>query len=233
MVCVCLAGAKSAFSLAGDGMVGIIFFSVNSLLQFQDLEESCGRLDGDWLRKVRAIVLAGGKSRRMGRDKASLLLLGQSLVDWAVQAACGSGLSASVIRKDLAPNKGPLGGVQTAFQRFEEEWMVFLACDAPFLGSEAVNRLLQAGRQSHLAAFYVVAGRLGFPFLLSRRELPAVEESLRQGLCAVKELARRVRSVKIPVAKADQWRFHNINTEDDWAEARSLAAERQSAGLPL
>lgn len=169
----------------------------------------------------------------MGRDKASLLLLGRPLVDWAVQTACGSGLPASVIRKDLAPNKGPLGGVQTAFQRFEEEWMIFLACDAPFLGSEAVNLLLQTGRRSRLAAFYVVAGRLGFPFLLSRRELPVVEESLRRGLCAVKELARRVRSVKIAVDKADQWRFHNINTEDDWAEAKSLLAKRQAVGRPL
>ena len=206
---------------------------MNLLLQSQDSEECFGRLDGDWLRKVRAVVLAGGKSRRMGRDKASLLLLGRSLADWAVQAACGSGLSASVIYKDLLPNKGPLGGVQTAFRRFEEEWMVFLACDAPFLGGEPINRLIQMGRQSRLAVFYVVAGRLGFPFLLSRRELPAVEENLRQGRCAVKELARRVRSVRISAAKVEQWRFHNINTEDDWAVAKSLAAKRQAAGLPL
>ena len=206
---------------------------MNSLLQSQDSEERCGRRNDEWLREVRAVVLAGGKSQRMGRDKASLLLLGRPLVDWAVQAACGSGLPVSVIRKDLATNRGPLGGVQTAFRRFEEEWMVFLACDAPFLGSEAINRLLQAGRQSRLAAFYVVAGRLGFPFLLSRRELSAVEENLRQGLCAVKELDRRIRSVKIPVANTDQWRFHNINTEDDWAVAKRLAAKRQAAGLSL
>ncbi len=169
----------------------------------------------------------------MGRDKASLLLLGRSLVDWSVRAAYGAGLPAGVIREDLLPNKGPLGGVQTAFQCFEEEWMVFLACDVPFLGSEPINRLLQTGRQSRLAVFYVLAGRLGFPFLLSRRELPAVEENLRQGRCAVKELAKKVRSVKISVAKTDQWRFHNINTEDDWTKAKSLAAKRQAAGLSL
>lgn len=206
---------------------------MNLPLQSQDSEERCGRLDGEWLREVRAVVLAGGKSRRMGQDKASLLLLGRPLVDWAVQAACGSGLPANVICKDLSPNKGPLGGVQTAFQRFKEEWIVFLACDAPFLGSEPINRLLQAGRQSRLAAFYVAAGRLGFPFLLSRRELPAVEENLRQGIGSVKELAWRVRMVKISAAKTDLWRFHNINTEGDWAEAKRLAAKRQAGGLPL
>ena len=204
---------------------------MNSLPQFQDSRERCERRNDEWKREVRAVVLAGGKSRRMGRDKASLLLLGRSLVDWAVRAACGAGLPACVIREDLSHNKGPLGGVQTAFRRFEEEWMVFLACDAPFLGSEAVNRLLQAGRRSRLAAFYLAAGRLCFPFLLSRRELPAVEKNLRQGLCAVRELAWRVRSVKISVDKADQWRFHNVNTEEDWAEAKRLAAKRQAAGL--
>ena len=214
-------------------MAKILFFDVNLLLQSQDSGERCGQRDGEWRRKVRAIVLAGGKSRRMGRDKASILLLGRPLADWAVQAACISGLPASVIRKDLSPNKGPLGGVQTAFRRFEEEWMVFLACDAPFLGSEPVKRLLQEGRESRLAVFYIAAGRLGFPFLLSRRELPALEEGLRQGLRAVRELERRIQSVKISVAKADQWRFHNINTEDDWAEAKLLAAKRQAAGLPL
>ena len=204
---------------------------MNLLPQFQDSRERRGQRNDEWRRKVRAVVLAGGKSRRMGRDKTSLLLLGRPLADWAVRAACGAGLPASLIREDLSPNKGPLGGVQTAFRRFEEEWMVFLACDAPFLGSEAVNRLLQAGRQSRLAAFYLTAGHFCFPFLLSRRELPAVEENLRQGLRAVKELAWRVRNVKISVDKADQWRFHNINTEDDWAEAKRLAAKRQSAGL--
>lgn len=214
-------------------MAKILFFDVNLLLQSQDSGERCGQRNGEWRRKVRAIVLAGGKSRRMGRDKASILLLGRPLADWAVQAACVSGLPASVIRKDLSPNKGPLGGVQTAFRRFEEEWMIFLACDAPFLGSEPVKRLLQEGRESRLAVFHIAAGRLGFPFLLSRRELPAVEECLQQGICAVKELARRVRSVKISLAKADQWRFHNINTEDDWMEAKGLASKRQAAGLPL
>ncbi len=180
--------------------------------------------DDGLLRGVRAAVLAGGKSRRLGRDKASLLLQGRPLVDWAVQSAADAGLPTSVIREDSTPGLGPLGGVQTAFECFEEDRLIFLSCDAPFLGNAPVLRLLRAGKQSRPAAFYVAAGCPGFPFLLSRQAAPAVAENLAQGRRSVRELAARLRGVLIPVAKEEQQRFHNINTWADWAEAERIAA---------
>ena len=76
---------------------------------------------------VRCIVLAGGRSRRMGRDKADLLLDGRPLLEWVLQAPRSADLPSDVLRRDRVEGLGPLGGVRTAFERYREDSLLFLA----------------------------------------------------------------------------------------------------------
>jgi molybdopterin-guanine dinucleotide biosynthesis protein A len=130
-----------------------------------------------------AIILAGGDSRRMGRDKAELLLGGQTLLQRAIvtmqqmfpevivsvrqprpglnlpqvcDAQSGEGLQGG----------GPLAGLAAGLDRITTPWAFLVACDMPFIepvmisilagyrsGFQAVVPVVQ-GHQQTLAAFY-------------------------------------------------------------------------------
>ncbi len=104
-------------------------------------------------------ILAGGASRRMGRDKAFVDLGDRKLVEVAAQALAGAGATevfavggdtealARVGLKcvpDQFPGEGPLGGVITALQAATENVVAVLGCDHGATNQEAVTLLLQA-----------------------------------------------------------------------------------------
>lgn len=94
---------------------------------------------------VSGYVLAGGRSSRMGRDKALLELGGKSLVEHAVaklRKVCGevhilgnkpelAGYAPLV--QDLHEGCGPLGGMEAALNHSHREWSLFMPVDMPFI----------------------------------------------------------------------------------------------------
>lgn len=101
-------------------------------------------------------VVAGGRSRRMGRDKALLPWPGGTLIDHAVRrlrAACASvrilsgaerryedrGLQVDV---DAVPEAGPLGAIYTGILQVGGNAGLFLAVDLPFVPVALLRRLL-------------------------------------------------------------------------------------------
>ncbi len=171
---------------------------------------------------VRCVILAGGRSRRMERRKADMDLEGRSLVEWARDAAREAGLAVSVLRQDRMPGLGPLGGVLTAFSRFRAQWLLFLACDMPFLASSTLRQLIRAGIRHDTGVFFASRGRIGFPFLLPRRSAAAVEEQASSGKLSLQDLGARLGAQAIPVAPRQRLRFLNLNTPQDWERARRL-----------
>ena len=153
---------------------------------------------------VSGVVLAGGHSRRMGRDKCALELGGRSLLQRAVDAlevVCGE---VAVVRapeqpppassstrplrqlEDELADGGPLAGIAAGLAATEAEVAIVVACDAPFL-QPGLLRLL-VGRALEGAPL-VVPEHEGRPQLLCsawrRDALPAVRERLEAGVRAV------------------------------------------------
>ena len=122
-------------------------------------------------RKPVIAVLAGGHSRRMGgREKALLKLHGIPLIERVLAAAlplrfqtyviCGNGPSAELqkaiaraqskwgkacdleMTSDLEPDRGPLGGLLSAFVVSSAECILTLACDLPFLTTDLLKVLI-------------------------------------------------------------------------------------------
>ncbi|QBE47933.1 molybdenum cofactor guanylyltransferase [Leucobacter triazinivorans] len=105
---------------------------------------------------IDAVVLAGGRGRRMGgRDKAVLRLGGERLVDRAVAAARGAGArrivvvgpahagtGGVVIVREDPPFTGPLAALAAALPHVRAEWMLLLSCD--LVRPDAVCALLRA-----------------------------------------------------------------------------------------
>ncbi len=137
-----------------------------------------------------AVVLAGGRSARMGRPKAGVELAGRPLAAWVLAAAAEAGLEAVVVAKpgSVLPALGvavwhepeaashPLAGLVAALERAAPRAVLALACDMPFVAPG----LLRA-----LAALDAVAGaaRAGgrlHPF--PGRYAPSALGPLRDGL---------------------------------------------------
>lgn len=102
---------------------------------------------------VSAFILAGGKSARMGTDKAFIELEGRTLLDRTLELAKGITASVSVVGdrakyssfgpvvEDIFPHCGPLGGIHAALRSSQTQLNLILAVDTPFLSSEFLQYL--------------------------------------------------------------------------------------------
>ncbi len=105
-----------------------------------------------------AVILAGGKSLRLGQDKAALIMGDKTLLARIAELAgqfcpnlCVSGRDPAPLGvmatwcPDQTQGLGPIGGIMTALERFAAPCLV-LSCDLPFLDGPTLMRLLAAWR---------------------------------------------------------------------------------------
>ena len=111
---------------------------------------------------VAGFILAGGESRRMGTEKARLVLDGQSFVERIVRElssvtssikVVGDKVSPAEIKlhvnppidiqaaPDIYPQWGALGGVHAALSACSDSWALVVACDFPFVTGELFAKL--------------------------------------------------------------------------------------------
>ena len=157
---------------------------------------------------VSAAVLAGGMSKRMGVDKATLRIVdnGPTMIDLVVQALERVSDDVLIIgtgRRDLAelfrgrarvipdayPGTGPLGGIATAVAAARCSRCVVVACDLPFLNAEVLGSMIAADPAADVT-IPTLAGtsRQGgttvhqtLHALYSKSALPMMERALREG----------------------------------------------------
>ena len=173
-------------------------------------------------------VLAGGLSTRMGRNKGRLRLGQRTMLGEIRVVATTLGLPVRVIRRDLVPRCGPIGGIYTAQKtsRFEAE--LFLACDMPFVSAEWLAALLAVFRQKPRPLFTAVNRVAGFPLLLPQAALPVVEAQMLKRTFSLQELARALRARLIRPPRARRAEFFNVNFPADWQTARRTWDQRKA-----
>jgi molybdopterin-guanine dinucleotide biosynthesis protein A len=113
------------------------------------------------LRETEGVILAGGASRRMGRDKLLLSLNGRPVLERlmaaigpltdrvrligrdAVPAWPGWNDERLTARADISPGLGPLAGIHTALATAESHVILVVACDLPFVTTAFLRGLLE------------------------------------------------------------------------------------------
>ena len=167
---------------------------------------------------ISAVILNGGRARRMGTDKAVMRLGRRTLLGHARAVAAELALPCTVLTADDRPGLGPLGGIETALRLAQGDRVLFLSCDMPFLQPALVAQLLAVEAP---AVFVSAKGRVGFPFCLSPAQLPKVSAQLDAGERSLQSLARRLRARRLRVRKIDWPQLENLNTPADVAAARA------------
>ncbi len=168
-------------------------------------------------------ILAGGQSRRMGKDKSQLRLGGLSLLERIAATVSRLGLPARIITEDLIPGCGPLGGVFSGLKTTEARAVLFLSCDMPFITSEVLRRIMVAGGAAQ-AVFTKVSDKRGFPFLIPVQLLPRVEERIRDGALSIQALAAALPSRDVEWPPEVPGPLLNVNTPADWELAKKYWA---------
>jgi molybdenum cofactor guanylyltransferase len=174
-------------------------------------------------------VLTGGRSTRMGRDKALLPIEGSLLVERTaerVRAAAGSvtligapGRYAHLelpVLPDLVEDFGPIGGLHTALTATHADWNLVVACDMPGLTALFLSDLLAAARQLGCACLAPQTGSGLHPLcaVYHRRAAAAVEFAMEHKLLKMHDLLKSIGAVSWPVADASL--LENVNTPLEW-----------------
>lgn len=182
---------------------------------------------------ISGVILAGGRSSRMGgEDKAQLVLQGKPLWQhvWRRLAPQVEDVSISANRnltlyqhsklrtiKDVLPDyPGPLAGMLSAFQQIDNPWIAFSACDTPFIPEDYVLRLWQQREQA--PAVWVRSAERDHPALalMHRQIMPELARYLANGERRVMHFLQRVGGHGVLFNDSEQ-AFVNINTPEELA----------------
>lgn len=107
-------------------------------------------------KKTLGVVLAGGRSSRMGEDKALLCIEAQSMIDRTSALLAKTSVEKVVVSRnddkhkhfsDIIPDKGPLSGIHSIATRFPHYNLMVVPVDLPLLTSECLQTLIHCGQE--------------------------------------------------------------------------------------
>ncbi|MBM4284940.1 MAG: molybdenum cofactor guanylyltransferase [Deltaproteobacteria bacterium] len=192
-------------------------------------------------RLLTGAILAGGRSRRLGRDKATFLLAGKPLALWVAEVLRPLVSQLWLITTtpevhlplglplltDLVPAQGPLGGLETALFYAATPLVLAAPVDTPLLAPALLTAL--AGRAPRLSRPALVCGSdrdlQPFPGLYAVRLLPRLRAFLREDR-RLRVFVRQIRPQFLPpeeVRRLDPQglSFLNCNTPEALAQVRA------------
>ncbi|HDR89616.1 MAG TPA: molybdenum cofactor guanylyltransferase [Bacteroidetes bacterium] len=162
---------------------------------------------------VTGMVLAGGKSSRMGTDKALLPWGKTSMLEHAanrLKPLCHEVVISSNDRKhqipgfalipDTEPGIGPLGGILSVMKRRNEEYFLVLSVDLPLVTSAILKHILSF-RKSYSLVIPVNSNGMPQPTCACyhRKLLPLMEQMMQQGANSLRPLIRHPECFSLPV----------------------------------
>ena len=191
-------------------------------------------------------VLAGGKSTRMGTDKAFVTLDGKTLLARALEVgqlvtadvrivgdAARFGAFAPVV-EDVFRECGPLGGIHAGLRASAAELNLMLAVDVPFVSRALMEYLITRARSSDAIATVARAGGGWQPLCaVYRREFAEIAaKALRQGRYKIDALfdLQRTQAIgedELTTAGFAADLFRNVNTPEELAQLGGLSSVRK------
>ena len=187
---------------------------------------------------VSAFILAGGKSARMGTDKAFVLLDGRTLLARMLHLARQLTSNVHIIGdpakfapfaptiEDIFPGCGPLGGIHAALRSSRTDLNVILAVDVPFVSLALLDYLISRATCSN-ANVTLARAAGGFQPLCAiyrRSFADAAENALLAGHCKIDTLfapttTQVIEEAELEASGFSPRIFRNLNTPEELAQA--------------
>lgn len=193
-----------------------------------------------------AFVLAGGKSTRMGSDKAFLELGGMPLLAYAVAQAAAVAAKVRIVGDpakfsafgevvpDVFVNRGPLGGIHAALQASQTQLNLVFGVDLPFVETRFLKFLIdQASACDAVVTVPSAGGYFQTLCAIYRKSFAAIaERALAEGrnridalfsgieVCIISEQELAGRNFQVSI-------FRNLNTREEWQAAQREFEARQ------
>ncbi|MDX5325514.1 MAG: molybdenum cofactor guanylyltransferase [Bacteroidota bacterium] len=179
--------------------------------------------------KITGIVLSGGKSVRMGMDKALIEWNGKSFMKHVIDAMTplvremiivsddpGHQIEGIPRIPDIMPSAGPLAGICTGLEHSLSEFNLILSCDIPLIDTETL-RLLLDPIDTKTDMVLLSDGKRSMPLiaLYRKRCLQPALDLLHSGKRRMMDLTERLNCQTILVPKEDRFRIQNINSPID------------------
>ena len=191
---------------------------------------------------ILGLILAGGHSRRMGKEKATLDYAGFTQPEVAAELlsnrcaevflslresqAIPKGLNKLSAIRDSREGEGPLVGIISALDAQPDAAWLVVACDLPFLDDHTLDNLIAKRDPSRLATAYR-SSRDGLPeplcTIYEPHSLSTLEEYFDRDICCPRKIL--INTDPLLLEPVNHRALDNVNTPEDYKEAvRHLSA---------
>ncbi len=190
---------------------------------------------------VSAVVLAGGKSSRMGVNKAFLELEGRPLIDQVVESLVEVfpevivvtnepllylHLPAAIVT-DIYKDKGSYGGLYTGLFHSSHDYAFVVPCDMPFLNIPFIEHMIDSVGTHQIVVPKPLDGLQPLHAVYGKKTLPPMARMLAQNKLKIIDLYQVVKPLVIPFNVIESFdrtgrMFFNINSPDDFERYRQL-----------
>lgn len=200
------------------------------------------RRDGLRTAPVSGVILAGGRSSRMGQDKARLPLFGRTLLEWQVRKMQALGIQEIIVSgaaapegarqvEDIYPARGPLGGLHACLREARNSFCLVLGVDIPLVPPSALRHLLQTPRRgvtvlSHKGLQEPLAG------VYDRELADTIQALIENGSAPVQALKNYTEWNTFDYQGPEAF-LRNCNRPEDYIAVCRTAVAYDRANLPL
>ncbi len=189
--------------------------------------------------EITGIILAGGKSKRIGVNKALQKLGNERLIDIIknkIKNKCSKIIiSANSIetlntypssQEDLIRNIGPLGGIYTCLKKTHTKYNLVVSCDTPFINNGLIEYLIK-----NIINYDVIVPKINnfaHPTIgiYSKTFLKYIEESISDKDYNLYRIIKKSNYKTVDIKKEHEFYnenlFFNINTQEDLLTARKI-----------
>ena len=191
---------------------------------------------------VLPVILAGGKSRRFGADKAVAKLVDKSLIDYTINklepkfaeilVITNNPMQVSknnifFIKDTMSGQLGPLVGILSAMEWVKNndknyEWIISFPCDTPFFEEEIIDKVINSQKSSDKKLLFLKSGnkRHNIFGLWSIELMEQLRNDINQGARKVEDWANKIGTEIVEINSESDKSFLNINTKLDLEDAQ-------------
>lgn len=177
---------------------------------------------------IGAIILAGGKSSRMGSDKGLMVWNGKPMIAHVIHATQKITSDILVVTNneeytqfglpvfpDEQTDKGPLAGLLSGLRKTKYEYNLVLSCDIPGIQPEVLNYLFASCSGYDITLLRVKDDVHPLIGVYRTTCIPIIESQLQNGQLRLKDLFKLVQTQILSGEQFDQQNFRNLNSPED------------------